>query len=132
MLTYFWLQKSCFPLPFISSLNIRKGFFFVFSNPVFETSRTLSNFTISDSPRIYISSNPWKITASFKAVSSTREEYIAVVESLKSTAPKKRKTKTDAAHLDLVECLQERVEVIDRELAVSMSLLFPRHIPLLF
>ncbi|KAF9454103.1 hypothetical protein P691DRAFT_810816 [Macrolepiota fuliginosa MF-IS2] len=73
-----------------------------------------------DSPRLYISTNPWKMSASFKAISSTREEYLAVIDSLKSSAPAikkgQKKSKIDTAHLDLVEGLQERVEKIDTEL----------------
>lgn len=66
------------------------------------------------------------MSASFKAVSSTREEYLAVIDNLKSTAPEikkgQKRTKTDAAHLDLIQSLQDRIEQIDHELAVCLSI----------
>ncbi|KAG6333072.1 hypothetical protein ID866_6023 [Astraeus odoratus] len=71
-----------------------------------------------DSPRVYVSTNPWKVTATFQTVSSTRVEYLAVIESLKAATPKNaRKTKTEQAHLALIQALEGRIEVIDAELA---------------
>ncbi|KIK96396.1 hypothetical protein PAXRUDRAFT_826021 [Paxillus rubicundulus Ve08.2h10] len=71
-----------------------------------------------DSPRMYVSTNPWKITATFHTVSSTRQEYLAVIENLKATAPKgDKKNKIEQAHLLLIEALDSRIGVIDAELA---------------
>jgi len=79
---------------------------------------------IIDSPRIYVSTNPWKITATFQTISSTREEYIATIESLKAiplSELKKgqKRSKPEQAHLQLITALEARIEAIDAELAVS-------------
>lgn len=67
-----------------------------------------------------MSTNPWKITATFQTISSTREEYLAVIESLKAAAPQAgKKSKIEQAHLALIEVLEGRVDVISAELAVS-------------
>ncbi|KAL0579444.1 hypothetical protein V5O48_002550 [Marasmius crinis-equi] len=74
------------------------------------------------SPRIYVSTNPWKITATFRTVSSTRDEYISLLEQLKTNAPPpakknvKKRPKTEIAHLQLIKALEERLEEIDKEL----------------
>ena len=87
-----------------------------------------ANFPVSlDSPRIYVSTNPWKITATFQTLSSTREEYLATLEQLKHDAPgalKKgeKRSRSDQAHLALVEALESRIGTIDAEIAVSLSL----------
>lgn len=78
-----------------------------------------------DSPRVFTSTNPWKITATFQAVSSTKEEYLAAIEGLKATAPAEpkkgvKRTKLEQAHLALVSVLEGRIEAIDADLAVSM------------
>lgn len=67
-----------------------------------------------------MSTNPWKITATLQTISSTREEYLAVIASLKATVPKSnKKSKIEQAHLALIEALESRVDVISAELAVS-------------
>lgn len=71
-----------------------------------------------------MSTNPWKITATFQSIASTKEEYLATIEQLKHSAPAETKrgqkrTKLEQAHLGLVEVLQSRVEEIDAELTVS-------------
>ena len=67
-----------------------------------------------------MSTNPWKITATFQTISSTRQEYLDVIESLKATAPQSsKKSKIEQAHLALIEVLESRVDVINGELAVS-------------
>jgi hypothetical protein len=81
-------------------------------------------FIFADSPRLYTSTNPWKITATFHSISSTREEYIATIEDLKASAPldpKKgqKRTKPEQSHLALIVALEKRIEVIDAELNVS-------------
>ncbi|KAH7930423.1 hypothetical protein BV22DRAFT_1191253 [Leucogyrophana mollusca] len=76
--------------------------------------------SILDSPRIYVSTNPWKITATFQTVSSTREEYMATIDNLKAIAPppeQKKLSKLEVAHQALVRALEARVEIIDAEIA---------------
>ncbi|EIN13976.1 hypothetical protein PUNSTDRAFT_56275 [Punctularia strigosozonata HHB-11173 SS5] len=70
-----------------------------------------------DSPRVWASTNPWKITAGFEVVSSSREEYMAAIEKLKQMAPQSVKKRLEVAHAALVLALEERVEKIDAELA---------------
>jgi hypothetical protein len=89
-------------------------------------------WTPTDSPRIYVSTNPWKITATFQSVSSTREDYVATIEKLKEAkpAPPKGRTKLPklhTAHVSLIESLESRLEAIDIELVVSKSQLSSRH-----
>ncbi|KAF8899001.1 hypothetical protein BD779DRAFT_1607614 [Infundibulicybe gibba] len=74
-----------------------------------------------DSPRLYVSTNPWKTTATFKTISSTREEYMSTIEELKRSAPAplkrgEKRTKLEASHLTLVTSLESRLENIDAEL----------------
>jgi hypothetical protein len=70
-----------------------------------------------------VSTNPWKITATFQAVSSTREEYLAVIEKLKASSPQgDRKNKLEQAHTALVKALESRIDVVDADLAVSICL----------
>ena len=74
----------------------------------------------ADSPRVYLSTNPWKVTSTFQAVSSTREEYIALIEKLKASASPKPKLKVEFAHQNLIAVLEGRLEVIDKELVVRI------------
>ncbi|KAH9898219.1 hypothetical protein C8Q73DRAFT_684030 [Cubamyces lactineus] len=79
-------------------------------------------WVIDDSPRVYMSTNPWKITATFQTIASTRDEYIAVVEKVKENAPPEtrpgeRRSKLETAHLALLKALEDRIEIIDNELA---------------
>ncbi|KAG9051303.1 hypothetical protein FS837_009570 [Tulasnella sp. UAMH 9824] len=75
---------------------------------------------VDDSPRIYISGNPWKASCPFHAISTTREEYVAVIQALKDTAPPvrqgKRRAKLEAGHDELVKKLEEQLPLIDAEL----------------
>jgi len=86
---------------------------------------------VADSPRIYVSTNPWKITATFQTISSTREEYIEAIESLKAAAPPaqlkkgQKRSKLEQAHLHLIAALEARIELIDAELVVSGHLKLP-------
>lgn len=78
----------------------------------------------TDSPRLYVSTNPWKITATFQTVSSTREEYLAVIEDLKAATPPEpkkgdKRSKMHQSHLNLIDTLESRIEAIDAELVVS-------------
>jgi hypothetical protein len=79
----------------------------------------------TDSPRLYTSSNPWKISATFHTISSTREEYIATIESLKASAPSEpkkgqKRSKLEHSHVALIATLENRIEAIDAELNVSI------------
>ena len=74
----------------------------------------------SDSPRVYVSTNPWKVTSTFQTVSSTREEYVALIEKLKASAPTKPKLKAEIAHQNLTVTLEGRLENIDKELTVRL------------
>ena len=98
-------------------------------------------FHSTDSPRVYKSTNPWKISCTFEAVSSTRAEYVALLERLRAATPavvedssKKKKQKDKDGkdkpspavarrqdHISLVERLAERLEVVDKEIAVRFS-----------
>ncbi|KAG7099593.1 hypothetical protein E1B28_001423 [Marasmius oreades] len=75
------------------------------------------------STRIYISTNPWKITATFQSISSTREEYVAVIEQLKSSAPpppktnSKKRPRLEIAHMKLIQSLEARLVEVDKETA---------------
>ena len=73
----------------------------------------------SDSPRVYVSTNPWKVTSTFQTVSSTREEYVALIGELKASAPTKPKSKVEFAHQNLILALEARLEAIDKESTVS-------------
>jgi len=73
----------------------------------------------SDSPRVYVSTNPWKVTSTFQTVSSTREEYVALIWELKASAPIKPKSKVEFAHQNLISALEGRLEAIDKEFTVS-------------
>ncbi len=75
----------------------------------------------SESPRVYVSTNPWKVTSTFQTVSSTREEYAALIEKLKASAPIKPKSKVEFAHQNLILALGGRLEAIDKESTVSFS-----------
>lgn len=64
------------------------------------------------------------MAATFQTISSTREEYIATVESLKASGPddsksSEKRSKVEQNHLALVKSLEDRIEGIDNELNVS-------------
>lgn len=89
--------------------------------PIGQDSHRKRFWIADDSPRIYVSTNPWKTTATFQTISSTREEYVAVIENLKATAPpelkkKQKRSKLEQAHLALIATLENRIETIDAEL----------------
>lgn len=74
-------------------------------------------WVVDDSPRIYVSTNPWKVTATFQTVSSTREEYLAVIDSLKASAPQGvKKNKIEQAHVALIQALESRIGIVEAEL----------------
>ena len=71
-----------------------------------------------------MSTNPWKITASFETTSSTKDEYMAVIKNLKATAPSEPRrgqklSRPEMAHLSLIKALESRIEAIDAEQVVS-------------
>ncbi|KAI0756829.1 hypothetical protein C8Q80DRAFT_1130715 [Daedaleopsis nitida] len=79
-------------------------------------------WVVDDSPRVYLSTNPWKITATFQTIASSRDEYTAILEKIRETAPPEpkageRRPKLETAHLALLRALEDRTEIIDNELA---------------
>jgi hypothetical protein len=132
--------SSCGPTPYLrvfaerSSLNYFLGPIFGFIRRAY-VSRTLIYthpifFCYTDSPRLYVSTNPWKMSATFQTISSTREEYLAVIEELKASAPPElkkgeKRSKLEQSHITLIGTLEGRVEAIDAELTVSFLLTFP-------
>ena len=79
---------------------------------------------MAESSRVYLSTNPWKTTATFQTISSSREEYVGLIERLKQIAPAEaksgeRRSKVEIQHLALVKALDERLPAIDAEIAVS-------------
>ncbi|KAJ7110032.1 hypothetical protein C8R44DRAFT_270447 [Mycena epipterygia] len=90
--------------------------------PLGQDSRRKRFWAADDSPRLYISTNPWKMTATFQTIASTREEYVGVVEELKASAPAElkkgeKRSKLDQSHINLIAALESRFEAIDIELA---------------
>ncbi|KAI5898043.1 uncharacterized protein SCHCODRAFT_02610964 [Schizophyllum commune H4-8] len=91
--------------------------------PIGQDAQRMRYWVADDSPRIYMSSNPWRVTASFQTVSSTREEYIATIETLKNnqppppSKPNAKPTKQAQAHMALIAALESRIPAIDNELA---------------
>lgn len=57
-------------------------------------------------------------------MSSSKEEYLALIEQLKAEIPSgspQKRNKMEQNQLNLVKSLEDRVEVIDAELAVSFG-----------
>ncbi|KAH8835490.1 hypothetical protein DL96DRAFT_1455720 [Flagelloscypha sp. PMI_526] len=78
-------------------------------------------WVVDDSPRVYQSSNPWKIGASFEAICSTKDEYVKLIEKLEKEAPPEpgkgeRLGRFQAGHVNLIKDLKARESVIDAEL----------------
>ncbi|PPQ99551.1 hypothetical protein CVT24_005339 [Panaeolus cyanescens] len=91
-------------------------------HPIGQDSQRKRFWIADDSPRLYTSTNPWKITATFQTIASTREEYLDVIETLKANAPPElkkgqKRTKPETSHLNLITDLESRLEKIDAELA---------------
>ncbi|KAF7339316.1 hypothetical protein MSAN_02145200 [Mycena sanguinolenta] len=92
--------------------------------PLGQDSRRKRYWAVDDSPRLYVSTNPWKMAVNFETISSTREEYLAVIDELKGSAPPElkkgeKRTKMEQSHLTLIQTLEGRIEAIDIELVVS-------------
>ncbi|KAF9056122.1 hypothetical protein BJ165DRAFT_1431032 [Panaeolus papilionaceus] len=89
-------------------------------HPIGQDSQRKRFWVADDSPRLYTSTNPWKITATFQTIASTREEYVDVIENLKANAPPElkkgqKRTKPETSHLNLIAELEGRLEKIDAE-----------------
>ncbi|KAJ7446470.1 hypothetical protein B0H11DRAFT_2084887 [Mycena galericulata] len=89
--------------------------------PLGQDLRRKRYWAADDSPRLYVSTNPWKMTATFQTVASTREEYLLVLEELKASSPPElkkgeKRSKMEQSHLNLVTVLDGRLEAIDAEL----------------
>ncbi|KAJ7751300.1 hypothetical protein DFH07DRAFT_826810 [Mycena maculata] len=89
--------------------------------PLGQDSRRRRFWAGDDSPRLYVSTNPWKMTATFQTIASTREEYLGVLDELKASSPPElkkgeKRTKMEQSHLNLVAVLEGRIEAIDAEL----------------
>ncbi|KAI5116329.1 hypothetical protein M0805_003542 [Coniferiporia weirii] len=90
------------------------------TTPIGQDSSRKRYWTFDDSPRLYISTNPWKVTAEFKTAATSKEEYNKVIEDLLSKElkePPKKQVKYETQHIQLRKKLQDRIEKIDLELA---------------
>lgn len=78
-----------------------------------------------------MSGNPWKAICPFQSLSSTRDEFVGVLDDLKSRAsqisagedgkPVKGRNKLEQMHLDLVSKLEnDQLPKVDAELVVSV------------
>ncbi|KAH0591018.1 hypothetical protein H2248_001129 [Termitomyces sp. 'cryptogamus'] len=90
--------------------------------PIGQDSKRTRYWVGDDSPRVFISTNPWKVTSTFNAVSTTRDEYLALIENLKTSKPPdikkgEKRSRFDAAHIKLIATLEGRIDAIDEELA---------------
>ncbi|TDL28009.1 hypothetical protein BD410DRAFT_713344 [Rickenella mellea] len=91
--------------------------------PVGQDAQRKRFWVMDDSPRIYVSTNPWKTTSGFKTIATTKEEYLHIIQGLKDGIPKdvidkKRKpARVENYQVKLVEQLESRIEAIDTELA---------------
>jgi hypothetical protein len=70
------------------------------------------------------------VTATFVKISSSKEDYLKVIENLKENAPPpikegERRPKMDTAHFALITVLESRIEAVDAELQVQLFLSFP-------
>ncbi|KAI0308159.1 hypothetical protein B0F90DRAFT_1680625 [Multifurca ochricompacta] len=106
-------EPADIPVPDPSDPHSRESLSYI---PVGQDGSRKRYWVVDDSPRVYLSSNPWKVTSTFQTVSSTRGEYLALVEKLKALAPAKPKLKVEFAHQNLVVVLEGRLEIIDKEL----------------
>ncbi|EJD51911.1 hypothetical protein AURDEDRAFT_55949 [Auricularia subglabra TFB-10046 SS5] len=75
---------------------------------------------VDDSPRIYVSSNPWKVTATYETAATTVAEYRKVIDDLKAAYPEQpaghKKKKFEQMHLDLIKFLENRAEIVEQEM----------------
>ena len=104
----------------------------------FDTSCQLLH--LPDSPRMWTSTNPWKVTSLFNSICETRADYLAAIDILRASAPPEieftsetevfgKRPHRDISHWQLIFALELRVDVIDQELKVCSSLAHkPLHI----
>ncbi|KAI0257187.1 hypothetical protein BJV78DRAFT_1160801 [Lactifluus subvellereus] len=102
------------PIPDPSDPYSRENLSF---SPIGQDSSRKRYWVVDESPRVYLSTNPWKVTSTIQTVSSTREEYVALIETLKTSAPSKPKLKVERAHQNLIVALEGRLEAVDKELS---------------
>ncbi|KAG6841746.1 hypothetical protein C0991_007075 [Blastosporella zonata] len=89
--------------------------------PIGQDSKRTRYWVGDDSPRVFTSTNPWKITATFHTASTTREEYLVLIENLKESRPPdlkrgERRTRLETAHIQLIAALEGRIEALDEEI----------------
>lgn len=80
--------------------------------------------TCAESPRLYTSTNPWKVTQQFQCVSTNRDEYINWIDKLREAAPPEQEDQKymDMKHFfhwELIYALELRVDAIDEEAKVN-------------
>lgn len=111
----------------------------IYSSPGILTLLIKATMHSKESPRIYLSGNPWKSVCEFKAVSSSREEYIHLLADLKENGPQtngdepikttKSRPKFEQAHMELVKKLEDdHLPKVDAELTVSYEFPFVKRI----
>ncbi|KAI0706118.1 hypothetical protein BC835DRAFT_1312389 [Cytidiella melzeri] len=91
-------------------------------SPLGQDIRRKRYWVADDSPRVYVSTNPWKVTSTFQCVCSTPAEYTIWLEELRQTAPSEakggeRRTKPELGHMALVKAAEDRLPAIEAELA---------------
>ncbi|KAI0095098.1 hypothetical protein BDY19DRAFT_916277 [Irpex rosettiformis] len=89
--------------------------------PLGQDSQRKRYWVADDSPRVYVSTNPWKVTSTFQCVCSTQQEYITWLDGLKQTTPPEtkageRRTKPELSHIALVKAAEDRLSTIEAEL----------------
>ena len=125
-----YLSPSHFPVYLYLHVESLQVFVFqlldavLLNRPSLKICGSKANIVCADSPRIYVSTNPWKISSTFQTISTTRQEYMTVIENLKATAlpePKKgqKRLRPEILHLALIKALEDRIDAIDAESVVS-------------
>ncbi|KAH7107054.1 hypothetical protein BKA62DRAFT_685899 [Auriculariales sp. MPI-PUGE-AT-0066] len=79
-------------------------------------------WVVDNSPRLYVSTNPWKLSAGFETVANTVAEYTDAIEKLRGEAPANPPSQAKAKkwyenHNQLIADLEARVVAIEQELA---------------
>ncbi|KLO20645.1 hypothetical protein SCHPADRAFT_15551 [Schizopora paradoxa] len=91
------------------------------TNPIGTDKDRLRYWVFDDSARLYVSTNPWKTSSTFKAIANDKAEYLQVIDKLKShpspSSKKEKLPKTEAGHFALIAALEERIPAIDNEIA---------------
>jgi hypothetical protein len=87
---------------------------------------------VLDSPRMWTSTNPWKVTSLFNSVSETMADYLAAIDTLRASAPPEieftsetevsgKRPHRDVSHWQLIFAMELRVDAIDQELKVCFT-----------